>query len=414
VAVPVVGAPTGTVDAGIASGSSGNGAAIGDRAGVALADGAALEADAGDAAFADKSVRATQTDADRSVRATPAGATPASATQAGAQTAMSTTSAAAAIHGAGGAALSTAIGAAVSEVIPEMMAQAHTRAPKAGSPGASGAERRMAADGSEIVDIPVALIDKNPYQTRYFTHEDDEELLALSESIKAQGLIQPVTVRPGKDGRYFLITGWRRTQATKMAGLATIAAIVRRVSDQQAAEMTVIENLLREDLNCMDEVRAFVMLSQTFRMTQDQIAKRIGCSRERVSNYMRLARLPEEVQGFLRDNQLEFSHARMLLRLEDDQVILRVARKAAAEHMSVEALEDLVREKAWPVEEEKKPGAARWVDPNVRAMQQSLERTLGLRVRIRDRRGKGNILIEYGSLEDFDRVVGMLGGKSGR
>jgi ParB family transcriptional regulator, chromosome partitioning protein len=271
---------------------------------------------------------------------------------------------------------------------------------------------RRAADGSVIVDLDVNLIDKNPYQTRHFTAEDDEELLALAESIKAQGLIQPITVRPGKDGRYILITGQRRTNATRLAGLATIAAVVRQVSDQQAAEMTVIENLMREDLNVMDQVRAFVMLSTTFQMTQSQIAGRIGSSRESVSNYMRLARLPEEVQGFLKNNELEYSHARLLLRLQDEGVILRVARKAAEEHMSVEALEDLVREKAYPVEgQEKKQGKARWVDPNVRAAQMSLERVLGMRVRIRDSRGKGKILIEYGSLEDFDRLVTVLGGK---
>lgn len=271
---------------------------------------------------------------------------------------------------------------------------------------------RRAADGSVIVELDVNLIDKNPYQTRHFTAEDDEELLALAESIKSQGLIQPITVRPGRDGRYILITGQRRTNATRLAGLGTIAAVVRHVSDQQAAEMTVIENLMREDLNVMDQVRAFVMLSTTFQMTQSQIAGRIGSSRESVSNYMRLARLPDEVQGFLRNNELEFSHARLLLRLQDDGVILRVARKAAEEHMSVEALEDLVREKAYPVEgQEKKQGKARWVDPNVRAAQTSLERVLGMRVRIRDSRGKGKILIEYGSLEDFDRLVKVLGGK---
>jgi len=271
---------------------------------------------------------------------------------------------------------------------------------------------RRAADGSVIVELDVNLIDKNPYQTRHFTAEDDEELLALAESIKSQGLIQPITVRPGRDGRYILITGQRRTNATRLAGLGTIAAVVRHVSDQQAAEMTVIENLMREDLNVMDQVRAFVMLSTTFQMTQSEIAGRIGSSRESVANYMRLARLPEEVQGFLRNNELEFSHARLLLRLQDDGVILRVARKAAEEHMSVEALEDLVREKAYPVEgQEKKQGKARWVDPNVRAAQHSLERVLGMRVRIRDSRGKGKILIEYGSLEDFDRLVKVLGGK---
>lgn len=237
----------------------------------------------------------------------------------------------------------------------------------------------------------------------------------LSDSIKVQGVLQPITVRPGKDGRYFLITGERRMRASTMAGKATIPTIVRIVSEQQAAEMTVIENLQRRDLNCIDLARAYIMLSQDFGLTQEQIGQRVGIARESVSNYMRLARLPELVQTYLHNGQLEFSHARVLLNLEDPDVVARVAHKAVMDNWSVDKLENFVLFDPSMIgvkkKESKGGGGARWVDPNVRAAQRDLERILGVRVRIRDRKGKGKITLEYATLEDFDRVIGMLKGK---
>ena len=267
-----------------------------------------------------------------------------------------------------------------------------------------------------MIDLAIALIDVNPHQTRSWSKMEIESLGELSDSIKVQGVLQPVTVRPGKDGRYFLITGERRMRASTMAGKATIPAIVRLVSEQQAAEMTVIENLQRRDLNCIDLARAYIMLSQDFGLTQEQIGQRVGIARESVSNYMRLARLPELVQTYLHSGQLEFSHARVLLNLEDPDVVARVAHKAAMDNWSVDQLEKFVLfdPSMFGVKkkESKGGGGARWVDPNVRAAQRELERILGVRVRIRDRKGKGKITLEYGTLEDFDRVIGMLKGKS--
>jgi ParB family transcriptional regulator, chromosome partitioning protein len=273
-------------------------------------------------------------------------------------------------------------------------------------------------DGVEVRELPLDLIDKNPYQTRHFTQEDGAELIELGKSIKAQGLIQPVTVREGKNGRFILIAGDRRTRAARWAEMKTIPAIVWDVTEQQAAEMTVIENLMREDLNCMDQTRAFVLLSSKFLMTQAEIAERMGMSRESVSNYMRLARLPQEVQDYLINGELEFSHARQLLKIEDDAMLLKVAERVVKEHIPVSELEELmlggVPAAFKASDQEKEKRGARWVDPNVRAAQRDLERVLGMRVRIRDRNNKGKITIEYGTLEDFDRVVGALKGKDGR
>ena len=262
------------------------------------------------------------------------------------------------------------------------------------------------------------MIDENPYQTRYFAKEQlasgdsvATTLDELADSIRVNGVIQPISVRPGAAGRYVLILGERRCRASKIAGRATIPAIVRKVSDQQAAEMTVVENLQRQDLNCMEQAAAFSKLSQDFKLTQEQIGQRVGVSRESVSNYMRLLRLPASVTLYLKEGKLGFSEARVLLTLLDPNLIPKIADEAVRKHLSVGQLEDLVFNTNVPLEKEKQPGTARWVDPNVRQMQMELERTLGVRVRIRDRKGKGKIEIEYATLEDFDRVVGMLKGK---
>jgi len=293
----------------------------------------------------------------------------------------------------------TGAGIAVPGVIADLQAQAS----------------RRQADGHAVLDLAIETIDVNPHQTRSWTQWEIDSLEELTDSIKAQGVLQPVTVRPGKDGHYFLITGERRVRASKMAGKTTVPAIVRVVSEQQAAEMTVIENLQRRDLNCIDLARAYIMLSQDFGMTQDQIGQRVGIARESVSNYMRLAKLPKSVQQFLQNGDLDFSHARILLNLEDPDVLERVAHKAAHEEWSVDKLEHFVLFDPSMFGAKKKEtkggGGARWVDPNVRAAQRDLERILAVKVRIRDRKGKGKITLEYATLEDFDRVVGMLKGK---
>jgi ParB family transcriptional regulator, chromosome partitioning protein len=280
-------------------------------------------------------------------------------------------------------------------------------------PDLQAAAARRPLDGHEVLELAIDRIDLNPHQTRSFTKLEIESLDELADSIKVQGVLQPITVRAGADGRYFLITGERRMRASEIAGKKTVPAIVRVVSEQQAAEMTVIENLQRRDLTCIDLARAYIMLSKNFSMTQEQIGERVGAARETVSNYMRLAKLPEGVQYYLQNRQLEFSHARVLLNL-DPEVVGRVAHKAVTENMSVDDLETFVLSNPGMLgavqKKETKPGGARWVDPNVRAAQRDLERILGIKVRIRDRKGKGKITLEYATLGDFDRVIEMLKG----
>src|ERR1035437_9169995 len=277
------------------------------------------------------------------------------------------------------------------------------------------AESRMPAN--LVVNLAIADIDKNPFQTRYV--DDDEKLEELSDSIKANGVVQPIMVRPGdEDGRYILILGERRLRASKKTGKTTIPALVRRVSLQQAAEMTIIENLQREDLSALEQAEAFRVLSKEFSLTQQQIGERVGLSRESVSNYMRLLKLPALVMEQLAHKQIGFSEAKELLKLEDPELITKTADYIVKKHMTLDQVETLIMRMTglldpvpgMPGQAVKKSGA-RWVDPNVRAAQLDLERMLGVRVRIRDRKGKGKIVIEYHTVDDYERVVEMLRGK---
>ncbi len=268
----------------------------------------------------------------------------------------------------------------------------------------------VTANGETVFLLEIDLIDRNPYQTR--REFDQESLRELANSIQVQGVLQPIAVRQGGDGRFILILGERRLRASMIAGKTTIPALVKRVSAQQAAEMTLVENLQRQDQNCVEQAEAFSNLSKEFKLTQEEIGKRAGISREQVSNYMRLLSLPEGVIGALQKGTLTYSHARTLLHLRNHEQIWRLAQKAIATKMSVMKLEDLVLGVSTAeMSEPKKGGGARWVDPNVKAAQRSLEEVLGMRVRIRDRKGRGKIVIEYATIEDFDRVVETLRGK---
>jgi ParB family chromosome partitioning protein len=279
------------------------------------------------------------------------------------------------------------------------------------------AESRML--GNLVVNLAIADIDKNPFQTRYV--DDDEKLEELSDSIKANGVVQPIMVRPAEEeGRYILILGERRLWASKKAGKTTIPALVRRVSLQQAAEMTIIENLQREDLSALEQAEAFRVLSKEFSLTQQQIGQRVGLSRESVSNYMRLLKLPVLVMEQLAHKQIGFSEAKELLKLEDPDLIQKTADYIVKKHMTLDQVETLVMRMTGLLDPvpgmpgqvvDRKKSGARWVDPNVRAAQLDLERMLGVRVRIRDRKGKGKIVIEYHTVDDYERVVEMLRGK---
>jgi ParB family transcriptional regulator, chromosome partitioning protein len=275
-------------------------------------------------------------------------------------------------------------------------------------------------EGNLVVHVALTDIDRNPFQTRYVEH--DEALKELAESIKANGVVQPIVVRPSDEdqGRYILILGERRLHASKKAGMTHIPALIRKVAPQQAAEMTIVENLQREDLSPLEQAEAFRILSVEFQLTQQQIAERVGLSRVSVTNYMRLLKLPREVMQLLTERRLNFAQAKELLKLNDNGRIVEAALYAVKKGMNVEQIEILVMRMEGLLDpsadmpgQGNKNGGARWVspDPNVRAAQTELERMLGVRVRIRDRKGKGKIVIEYSTVDDYERLVELLRGR---
>ncbi len=260
------------------------------------------------------------------------------------------------------------------------------------------------------LEIPLELIERSPFQTR--TRFNDQQLIELAASISASGVVQPIIVRQLSAGRYQLIAGERRWLASKLANKSTIPAVVRPVSDGQAMEMTIIENLQRADLNPIEQARAFDRLSREFRLTQEQVAQRTGKDRASVTNFLRLLKLPASVQAQVESDQLSFGHARALLALDDKETILRAAQKVTALSMSVRQTEKYVQGLLDPEAKAalnshggklKEP-----LDPNVREARDELQRALGLRVTIEDKDGKGRVIIDYSCLEDFDGLIERL------
>jgi ParB family chromosome partitioning protein len=259
-------------------------------------------------------------------------------------------------------------------------------------------------------EIPVDQIERNPFQTRATV--DESGLKELAASIAASGVVQPVLVRPLAENRFQLIAGERRWLASRLAGKTTVPAILRHVSDEQAMEITIVENLQRTDLNPMEQARAYDRLAHHFKMTQEQMAVRTGKDRASVANFLRLLRLPLDVQQKVESGTLSFGHARTLLSLESPEAILKAAQKVTALSMSVRQTESYVQgllnpEKTAKGEEKEKTP----LDPNVREARDLLQRALGLKVSIEDKNGRGRVIIEYSRLEDFDALLEVLAGK---
>ena len=258
------------------------------------------------------------------------------------------------------------------------------------------------------LELPVETIDRNPFQTR--THFNEAQLTELANSIAATGVVQPIAVRALPSGRYQLITGERRLMASKKAGKTHIPAILRIVSDEQAMEMTIVENLQRADLNPMEQARAYQRLAHDFKMTQEQMAVRTGKERASVANFLRLLRLPDSVQSKVEAGELTFGHARTLLALETPEAIVSAAQKVGALSMSVRQTESYVQGLLNPkTSKGKQDGGLKLQDPNVRQAQQLLQRTLGLKVKIEDKSGKGRVVIEYSGVAEFDTILSALG-----
>lgn len=266
-------------------------------------------------------------------------------------------------------------------------------------PANARAEEKSAAKTTEpgVEQIPLAQIRPNPLQPR--RHFDEAALAELTESIRAQGILQPILLRPAKGG-YELVAGERRFRAAQRAGLKAIPALVRVVTDEKALELAIIENLQRDDLNPIEQARAFQELASRFSLTQEQIAQRTGKERSSISNFLRLLKLHSEVQELVVEGSLSMGHARALLSLDAESQ--RVFASRILEFgWSVRQVEEKVAAVQKPPAP---PAAPKPRDPNVRAAEDGIARILGTRVHIRDRKNRGTIEIEYKGLEEFQRI----------
>jgi ParB family chromosome partitioning protein len=277
------------------------------------------------------------------------------------------------------------------------------RVPAASAPAAEN-------EGGKPLEIPLDQIDRNPFQTR--SQLNEEQLGELAASITSNGVVQPVLVRPLVNGRFQLIAGERRWKASELAGKKTIPAILRQVSDEQAMEITIVENLQRTDLNPMEQARAFERLSREFHMTQEQMAVRTGKDRATVANFLRLLRLPSSVQARVESGELSFGHARALLAFEHAEEMETAAQRIVKLSLSVRQTEAYIQGITHPERAAKKDAKEETpIDPNVRAVQERLQRALGLKVHIEDHNGRGKVIIEYARLEDFDGLLEQLAGE---
>ena len=257
---------------------------------------------------------------------------------------------------------------------------------------------------SELKKLPVEKIQKGEYQPRL--NIDPDALQELAESIKAQGLVQPVVVRRIEGGNYELIAGERRWRASQMAGLHTIPAIIRDIPDQAAAAMSLIENIQREDLNPLEEALAMSRLIADFGLTHQQTAESVGRSRAAVSNLLRLIDLEEKTKELLDSRQLDMGHARALLAL-NGQLQVETALKVAKGQLSVRETEKLVKKLVSP--DDKKPVSVSKKAPEVQQLEENLSQTLGAKVAIQyNTRGKGKLVVEYNNLDELDGILAHI------
>ncbi len=271
----------------------------------------------------------------------------------------------------------------------------------AGRPAEEGGD----STEGDLRTLPVDLIQRGRYQPRIDMRP--ETLQELADSIRAQGVVQPIVVRPVDGSRYEIIAGERRWRAAQLAGLHEIPAVVREVPDRAAIAMALIENIQREDLNPMEEANALKRLIEEFEMTHQQAAEAVGRSRAAVSNLLRLLELAAEVRRMVEERELEMGHARALLALEADAQ-LHAARQVVARGLSVRETEQLVRRLKEPAPG-KKPAPR--LDPDIRRLQEELSERLGAGVAIQHKGRKGRLVISYNSLDELEGILEHLRGE---
>lgn len=277
------------------------------------------------------------------------------------------------------------------------------------APLATPAVAPKAEPASGPLQVEIDLIDANPLQPR--TVFQEERLIELSQSIKENGIIQPLVVRKA-GARFQLIAGERRLRASKLAGLHKVPVVVQDFADDRLMEITLIENIQREDLNPIEVAHAFERLAKEFNLSHEQIAQRTGKDRSTITNMLRLLRLPDPVQVLLAEQRLSMGHARAIVGVPNPDTQIEIANKTAAEGLSVRQVEKLVQKATAPHVEkgEEKTEEVR-IDPNIKAALQELESALGTRVRLVQRdENRGRLEIEYYSMDDLTRIYESIVG----
>ena len=263
---------------------------------------------------------------------------------------------------------------------------------------------------ANIAEIPLDRIELNPYQPRQ--DFDEEALNELSNSIRVQGLIQPITVRKLDAGNFQLISGERRLRASKMAGLQQIPAYVRLANDQQMLEMAIIENVQREDLNAMEVALSYQRLISECELKQEELGERVGKKRSTVTNYLRLLKLPDAIQASLKEGVISMGHARCLINIDNTETQLAMHQRIVNEGLSVRKVEELVRQLfqgADVVKKEKAPATTEQTQRELKRLQSTLSTRFGTRVQINAKNDdQGEIKIPYHSVDDLNRLLDIL------
>jgi len=256
--------------------------------------------------------------------------------------------------------------------------------------------------------IPVDLIDSNPFQPR--TRFDEESLEELAASIRQLGIVQPLTVRETGNGRYQLIAGERRLRAAKIAGLTHIPAFIRTADDQGMLEMALVENIQREDLDAIEVAISYSRLVEECRLTQEQLSERVGKQRSTVANYLRLLKLPAEIQLGIKNKQITMGHARTLINIEDPKQQINVFYRIIDEDLSVRAAEELVRTlQAGSLKDPVKAVRKKKLNEDFKQLSSHLEKIFASKVTFRiNEKGRGKIVIQFESPDEMERILGIF------
>jgi len=266
---------------------------------------------------------------------------------------------------------------------------------------------------SSISEVELTLIQANPNQPR--THFDEEALKELADSIRELGVISPITLRKNPDGTYLIIAGERRYRASKQAGLKTIPAYVKTAEDEQVMEMALIENIQREDLNAIEIALGFHRLMEEYKLTQERLSERVGKKRATIANYLRLLRLPAEIQMGIKDKKIEMGHARAILGIDNPAIQLQLYEAIQQNHYSVRKVEELVRlfletgsfDENSPKSERKENPVSKLKEFD--ELKQQLSSRLGTKVRFTcNETGKGKITIPFANDEELARIMDLF------